>query len=258
MRKFAVAILLVVLNAPAGHALSDQPYLTASQFDGMALLPPPPAPDSALQKQDLAAVLAVQRARTPVLIQRAQADRDFLGFATVLGPKFTADNIPNAAAFIRKVTRETGAMVDRVKDCWQRPRPFVVSKDVEPADNAGLNMMTKPGAVVRNDAPHGAGSPCKQAETPVASYSYPSGGANAGMTAGILLAMMVPEKRAEIFARAWEYGENRVILGVHYPSDIEAGRLNATAMIAVMLQSPAFAADLAQAKAEVRQVLALP
>ena len=68
---------------------------------------------------------------------------------------------------------------------------------------------------------------------------------------------MVPEKRAAIFARAAEYGENRVILGVHFPSDIEAGRMNATAMIAVMMQNPDFKTDLAAARAEVRGVLGL-
>ena len=49
------------------------------------------------------------------------------------------------------------------------------------------------------------------------------------MTA-ILLAAMVPEKRAEIFARGWEYGENRLVAGVHFPSDIESGRIAATAV----------------------------
>lgn len=257
MRPYVVAVLLAVLAGSPALALSDKPYLTPDQFDGIMLLPPALAADSALQKQDMAAVLAMQQARTPELIKRAQADRDFQGFATVLGAKFTADAIPMAAAFIRKATGETSAMVDRVKDCWQRPRPFIVSKDVQTAENAGHNMMTKPGAVVKNEAPHEAGSPCKAVETPVASYSYPSGAANNGLTAGILLAQMVPEKRSEIFARAWEFGENRIVLGLHFPSDIEAGRLNATAMIAVMMQNPAFKADLAAARTEVRGVLGL-
>jgi len=257
MRKFAFAALLVLCVAGSAQALSDKPYTTLAQIDGIALLPPPPAADSVVQKRDLEEVLAVQKSRTPALIKRAQTDRDFFGYATVLGPKFTLENIPNAAAFIRKVTGETGAMVDRVKDCWQRPRPFIASRDVLPADNAGQNMMTKPGADVSNSAPHDAGSPCKAPERPVASYSYPSGAANAGMTAALLLADMVPEKRAAIFARAAEYGENRVILGVHFPSDIEAGRMNATAMIAVMMQNPDFKADLAAARAEVRAALGL-
>lgn len=258
MRRFFFAAMLVVCAAGPAQALSENTYITLAQFDGIALLPPPPAAESVLQKQDLDAVLAAQKARTPALIKRAQTDRDFFGFATVLGPKFTADNIPVAAAFIRKVTAETGAMADRVKDCWQRPRPFIVSRDVQPADNAGQNMMTQPGMMMSNTAPHGAGAPCKPAEqTPLASYSYPSNAASAAMAAAILLADMVPEKRAALFARAWEFGENRVILGVHFPTDIEAGRMIASAMIAVMMQNPDFKADLAAARADVRAVLGL-
>lgn len=257
MRRSTMSVLLLVIAGSPAFALSDKPYTTLEQIDGVVLLPPAPSPDSAVQKQDLAAVLATQKSRTPELIKRAETDRDFQGFATVLGSQFSIAAIPTTAAFIRKVTGETSAMVDRVKDCWQRPRPFIFSKDVQPADDAGQNMMTKPGAVVKNDAPHDAGSPCKAAETPIASYSYPSGAANNGMTAGILLAQMIPEKRREIFARAWEYGENRIILGIHFPSDIEAGRINATAMIAVMMQNPAFRTDLAAARTEVRGVLGL-
>jgi len=258
MRLIIFATMLALCATGQALALSDKPYITLAQFDGITLLPPPPAANSVLQKQDLDAVLAAQKARTPELIKRAQTDRDFFGFATVLGPKFTADNIPSAAAFIRKVTDETNAMADRVKDCWQRPRPFIVSRDVQPADNAGQSMMTQPGMMMNTTALQGTGLPCKPPEkTPVASYSYPSGAANAAMTAAMLLADMVPEKRAALFARAWEFGENRVVLGVHFPTDIEAGRMIASAMIAVMMQNPDFKADLAAARADVRAVLGL-
>ena len=65
----------------------------------------------------------------------------------------------------------------------------------------------------------------------------------------------VPEKSAEIHRRGREAGENRVILGVHFPSDVAEGRLSAAAAIAVMTQNPAFTADLADARKELRAAL---
>ena len=69
---------------------------------------------------------------------------------------------------------------------------------------------------------------------------------------------MVEEKRAEIFARADEYGASRVVIGVHYPSDIDASRSAATAIVAVLMQHPAFLAEFEGARAELRRALNLP
>ena len=259
MRKyFLVPALLLALNASPALSLSNEPYLKPGQIDPILLLPPPPPPNSALQQRELSDVLKAQAERTPALVKRALDDKvDMFGFATVLGPKFTAENIPNTAAFIRKVGRETGAEVNLAKDCWERPRPFVVSRDVHPPGTMAQDMAIKPGAPEKNTAPHGASSPCLPVETPAYGYSYPSGNANFGTTTAILLAAMVPEKRGEIFARGWEFGENRLVAGVHFPSDIESGRISATATIAVMMQNPAFRSDFDAAKAELRNALGL-
>ena len=76
------------------------------------------------------------------------------------------------------------------------------------------------------------------------------------MTA-ILLANMVPEKRSELFARGWDYGQSRVVGGVHFPTDVESGRIEATAMVALMMQNADFRTDFAVAKAELRKALGL-
>jgi acid phosphatase (class A) len=68
---------------------------------------------------------------------------------------------------------------------------------------------------------------------------------------------MIPEKSRELFARGREYGDNRVVAGVHYPTDVEAGRLSATAIAAALMQSERFLHDFNEAKAELRQALGL-
>jgi acid phosphatase (class A) len=78
-----------------------------------------------------------------------------------------------------------------------------------------------------------------------------------GYLQAIVLAQMVPEKRAAIFQRAAEFGQHRVVCGVHYPSDVEAGKLSAFAISAALLKNAAFQEQFAPAKAELRKVLGL-
>ena len=63
----------------------------------------------------------------------------------------------------------------------------------------------------------------------------------------ILLAQMVPEKRSALFERAASNAQSRVIAGVHYPSDLEGGKLAATALAARLLANPQLQADLQRA-----------
>jgi hypothetical protein len=43
-----------------------------------------------------------------------------------------------------------------------------------------------------------------------------------------------------MFVRAREYGQNRILAGVHYPTDIEGGRIGATVTAAALMQNAAF------------------
>ena len=45
---------------------------------------------------------------------------------------------------------------------------------------------------------------------------------------------------------------------MHYPSDVEAGKLAGSVLAASLFGSPAFQADYAAAKSELRQALNLP
>jgi acid phosphatase (class A) len=86
---------------------------------------------------------------------------------------------------------------------------------------------------------------------------YPGGHATFAYVNAILLAYMVPEKATAIFGRAGRYAHNRVIGGVHYPTDTEAGRISASVIDNVLLHQPRFLADFARARVEVRRATRL-
>ncbi len=147
-------------------------------------------------------------------------------FADVLGDKFRTEGMPITSKFFTSVYKTESNLNKQGKERWERLRP--------PASNPNL----KPVGKFDNEG------------------SYPSGHATFGWLAEIVLSDMIPEKRDAIMRRAREYGLNRVIGGVHFPSDIEAGRILAVACAVEMRHSAAFLADFAEARAEVRRVLA--
>jgi len=80
--------------------------------------------------------------------------------------------------------------------------------------------------------------------------SYPSGHTSLFWTASLAFAEMAPELQDTILRRAYIYSESRVVVGAHYQSDIEAGRLAASAAVARMHTSAYYMADLKAAREE--------
>ena len=83
--------------------------------------------------------------------------------------------------------------------------------------------------------------------------AYPSGHATHAYTNAFLLQELFPEHKDRIYQDAYECAHTREILGVHFPSDSEAGRVLARRLINEMLKSDAFQKDLQAAREEIRQ-----
>ncbi len=234
MRNLALSfVTLLILGASPALALSDKPYLVESDADFANLLPAPPADGSARDQADMRALLALQKTLTPQRLERIQADTQqsvYQVAGEVLGPGFTKEHFPLAGEFFDKVNKDSAVGVRAIKQKYKRLRPFQADKEVQSPPNIAAASQ---------------------------SPTYPSGHGTFGAEVAILLAMMVPEKRSELFARGWQYGEQRILSGVAYPSDWEAGHIGATVMITLMLQKPAFKADFEATKAEVRKGLGL-
>ena len=84
--------------------------------------------------------------------------------------------------------------------------------------------------------------------------SYPSGHTMRGWTVALLLAEINPAAADTLFARAWMYGESRVIAGAHWQSDVDATRVAAGIGYARLQTSPRFRAEMARAQEEFRRL----
>ncbi len=225
-----IRALLLAAMLFAMPALAETPYLTAKQVDLLTLLAPPPPKDGAKDAAEMAEVLAAQASRTPERLARASADVEesvYVMFTPVLGDGFTAARTPLLAKLFARLAETEEVVTDPAKKGFAHLRPFQRSAEVKP----GIKLSS--------------------------SGSYPSGHTTLSRMTGIVVAAMVPEKRAEIFDRALDYAESRLIGGVHFRSDLVAGGQAGTAMAAVLFNDPGFLAEFGPARQEVRAALGL-
>lgn len=206
-------------------------YLTlAEPFDAPAIVGPPPTPGSLRGKADRAAYDDTRKLAGSPAWNQAVADADLSGahgfksFSCAARVTISPQATPTLASLLLRMTDDAGAIYRPAKQAFSRPRP--------PVGNH------KPICAPRE----------KWIET---EGSYPSGHALVGWSWGLVLAELVPERAAQITARGKAFGDSRVICGVHYPSDLEAGRLLGGTMVARLHADPAFAADLEKARTEI-------
>ena len=83
-------------------------------------------------------------------------------------------------------------------------------------------------------------------------FSYPSGHTILGWCSALLLSEINPERADTILTRGMMYGESRVIVGAHWQSDVDAGRLAAAAAYARMHTSERFLEQMQLARQEFR------
>ena len=247
-----VSIVLTLLPPLAGAA--DVVYFSAGQIDAVALIEPPPAAGSDADRRDLEAVIARQHAaHSDDTLARAVGDAALScgRVVDVLVPGGHAGGVPlpraltsgegeAALEFATRAALQVAMATGPAKRYWHRPRPYMQSAAVERRGDVAPDYPMPVDLARERDI-----------------SAYPSGHTAFGTACAIVLAQLVPEQRAALFARARLYGESRVIIGAHYPSDVEAGRIIGTAAAAVMLRNAQYLEDLQRARPGLRKALGL-
>lgn len=207
---------------PAG--VGAEPFLGAAEARIGLALPPPPAPGSLEALADLEVVLQVQAWRSPAEEAFAQeaAHQDLFSFAPVLGDGFRRDRHPAFAALAARLERDIRAVVGPPKDHFDRLRP----PHAEPAVRPSLPR------------PHAA------------SRSYPSGHATEAHLYAAVLGELFPERREALEAHARRLAWARILGGVHYPTDLEAGRRLAQILFQALGGNPEFQRALEACRTE--------
>ncbi len=216
-------------KAPQGKA-APLPYLAGHEVDYRLILGPQPVPASPRDRDDVRTVRQLQhvdRARW----DEANLDARFVypRFDTAFGRPVSRATSPAMIRLLNRTLRDVAATTFAAKAVYSRPRPF---QRYQLARVCGEMRAPKPDP------------------RPTGGSSYPSGHSAYGWASALILARLDPSRAASLFERAGDYAQSRLICGVHFPSDVEAGRLVAVAVVSRLDAEPMFQADLAQALAE--------
>lgn len=208
------------------HFLDGDTAAFTAQFSA------PPAPDSPATRAELDELLALQAARTDRQVAAARADRKtrierFYGAMGV--DERTAPPMPKLQRLAQHVEDDVRIYVRAVKEKFRRLRPYEIEPRLEPCIDD-----------VQGD------------------LSYPSGHAAYAYSMALLLSRLVPERQASLDTRASEFARQRMVCGVHFPSDLAAGKLAAGRLLQAMDRVPEFREAADAAAEELRAALGLP
>jgi acid phosphatase (class A) len=201
----------------------------------------PPANSSEQTRAELKFLLELQEKRTDQDVARYRRlagifhspnnfnpldpdyDRNFSSLFHVgspLGDWYTYKNLPLTAKLLSNAYRDATYYFFKLKVAINRPRPFML----EPS----LKFLERP-----------------------QHQSYPSGHSTASYVNAYIMMEIAPELSEDFLKMAAEMAYSREVLGVHYPSDSEAGRIWARKYVNELFAKEKFQKDFEAAKKEI-------
>lgn len=227
----------VTLSAFVLAAQAQETYFSKEELpDLVKCLPAPPDSTSFDFSRDLNRYIWGKTMRHDA-VRAAMAERDAIWdldtlaaiFSVPFGLKIDKEATPEIyKAFINGMASIDQIRLD-AKAYYQRRRPFEVFQE---------HLLTP----WEEDVLRGEGS-------------YPSGHTIRGWAAALLLAEINPAAATEIFERGWLYGENRVIVGAHWQSDVDVSRPAASIAYSFLQTRPAFREQMDKAREEFLRIV---
>ncbi len=216
-RLFSLFTLFFFIQAcsstPEPEAKPVQPYVEASLIDSLHLIPGPPAPGSAEYKNDFKVLKQYQKTRTKAECDRAEQAvklKHFLRlFAKPNGP-LTEPEVQKWSPLFDQILKEARPAWKKAKEYWARPRPYATDESLKPCIDLESN------------------------------FAYPSGHSAAGELFAKILSDLYPERKTELMKRGIEIGNDRILGGVHHPTDVRDGRVLADQVYLLLKKNPEF------------------
>ena len=194
--------------APAGGIIFAL-FISTSNFSSLAqaddtfdeenwehILGLPPEPGSIEEKEDVDTLLKFQSTRTNAECAQA-ASEEKVSLETFFGGDkgpLSKKEVSHLKLVFFKYLIKGGLKTSSAKNYFDRPRPFETFSEIKPCIKLAKGQ------------------------------SYPSGHTSISRLMAYVLSAKFPERRVLFFKRADEIARDRMLGGVHYPSDVRAGK----------------------------------
>jgi acid phosphatase (class A) len=243
MKKKNLWMLIVILlfcgiTAQAQKDVKDEmkPYLSMRKLpDMIKWLPAPPDTTSEEFVHDIMRYMwgkkqRLNPERAAIAIRDAvwNIDSTLAEYFVPFGLELSFEKTPELYTFMVRSIKTCDQMGTRAKWFYRRKRPFMRMNE---------HMLTR-----------------NEEEGLINNGSYPSGHTIRGWSAALLLAELNPAAADTILARGMMYGDSRVIVGAHWQSDVDAGRLAGSVAVLTLHTCPEFMEELEKARAEFQRL----
>ena len=159
-------------------------------------LTPPPGKTDKAQQNDETELLALQKLRSSEDCKRATTEV-MVSVNSFFGPPYgplTSQTAKDLAPFFEQIRNDADYYIQILKKEYPRQRPFLYMKDIKP---------------------------CVAKEV---TGAYPSGHSTIAKLYALILSDMYPDKKMLLLKRADQIALDRVIVGMHHPTDIQTGK----------------------------------
>lgn len=247
LRYGIIAVVLSLLTVFAAEAQSPVPsdrstkpdryfLLEGQQPNSLYILPEFPQPGSILWLYDKERYDWGKLKRDTDRGEQAQKDAqvDAQGvanaFSEAFGITISQEGTPEIYRLVTGMREDAGDLATReAKNHYERQRPFDFFKEETCLPEQQAELSTN--------------------------GSYPSGHTSIGWATALILAEINPDRQNEILKRGYEMGQSRVICGYHFQSDVDAGRLTGSAIVARLHADEGFQKQLEKAKKEFARLM---
>jgi len=213
--------LLFFLIILSGYECQAQPYFSSKNLP-FNLINPPPSRTSKEYKNEVNKILAIQSKIDIEELELSAQEKNFTALTLMKKANISANpkNNPQLFALLRNVTDTSITITDDFKNHFKTTRPYL-------SDNR-IKMLISPSK----------------------GYAYPSGHTTGSYIYAHVLGMIYPKKYEKLKIIAEEIAQHRVLVGMHFPHDIDGGRRLALLITGALTSNNNFQQDLLKAKEE--------